>query len=92
VTTPAGPRICEGCQRLDRAWMRERPLTKPDRCEAFPKGIPEEISSGGFDHRAPFPGDRGLRFTLIPDDPEAADDLAFYESFYSTATGQPEAE
>jgi hypothetical protein len=63
--------------------MQERPLNSPDRCEAFPDGIPKQISYGGFDHREPFKGDHGLRFVLIPDDPEAADDLAFYERFYS---------
>jgi|WetSurMetagenome_2_1015567.scaffolds.fasta_scaffold318172_1 hypothetical protein len=31
-------------------------------CKAFPKGIPDEIISKGFDHRKEFPGDNGIRF------------------------------
>ncbi|MBW8042457.1 MAG: hypothetical protein FVQ85_21015 [Planctomycetes bacterium] len=32
------------------------------RCKAFPKGIPDVIFSGGFDHRKKYPGDKGIRF------------------------------
>lgn len=31
-------------------------------CEAFPKGIPEEIARGDVDHRGPYPGDHGIRY------------------------------
>ncbi|MCK9596452.1 hypothetical protein M0R19_04670 [Candidatus Pacearchaeota archaeon] len=31
-------------------------------CDAFPKGIPDEILSGSFDHHKPFKGDHGIRF------------------------------
>lgn len=34
-------------------------------CKAFPKGIPEEILIGKFDHTLPFKGDRGIRFERI---------------------------
>jgi|GEM_PF-1602330 len=31
-------------------------------CDAFPKGIPDEIVLRGFNHSRPFPGDNGIRF------------------------------
>lgn len=31
-------------------------------CDAFPKGIPYQISAGEHDHRLPFKGDRGVRY------------------------------
>ncbi|GLY86718.1 hypothetical protein [Actinoallomurus iriomotensis] len=33
-------------------------------CVAFPDGIPGDIYPGGYDHRLPYPGDRGIRFEL----------------------------
>ena len=32
-------------------------------CEAFPKGIPEAILNGSHQHRQPYPGDGGIRYT-----------------------------
>lgn len=32
-------------------------------CEAFPKAIPQQIWQGKADHRQPFDGDHGLRWT-----------------------------
>jgi hypothetical protein len=31
-------------------------------CDAFPKGIPYQISAEEHDHRLPFKGDRGVRY------------------------------
>ena len=34
-------------------------------CKAFLDGIPNEILSGGNDHKEPFKGDNGIRFEPI---------------------------
>lgn len=31
-------------------------------CDAFPRGIPEPITWGEFDHRNEYPGDQGVRY------------------------------
>lgn len=31
-------------------------------CAAFPRGIPDTIADGDFDHRAEYRGDEGIRF------------------------------
>lgn len=36
-------------------------------CNAFPDGIPNDITLWLVDHRKPVPGDHGLRFVLHPD-------------------------
>ncbi|XRQ08996.1 hypothetical protein ACN3XK_73050 [Actinomadura welshii] len=63
-------RICNSCALLNRI---PDPDYEPDVncdpldtgsiafCEAFPDGIPRSMLRGGFDHRFPYPGDRGVR-------------------------------
>ena len=58
MTTPPPP-LCDACEL--RAARDDGPGWA---CAAFPGGIPEEISVGGFDHRRPYPGDGGVRFQL----------------------------
>lgn len=50
---------CSTCQRLHRHNLNG------ETCEAFPRGIPREIVDGKHQHRAPFPGDRGLQYVKI---------------------------
>jgi len=45
---------CATCARFNREDKMQ------EVCEAFPKGIPEEIIGGSNNHRKPFPGDKGL--------------------------------
>ena len=35
------------------------------RCEAFPDGIPRELTLKGVKHDTPFPGDNGIRFEKV---------------------------
>ena len=53
--------ICVDCVHF-RA-DEEDGLSMPPTCRAFPSGIPDEILRQGFDHREPFEGDGGIRFT-----------------------------
>lgn len=46
--------VCARCRHLTNGLDR--------RCRAFPEGIPLMIWSGAQAHRAPLPGDRGVRF------------------------------
>lgn len=59
--TSTPPPICDACTR-----RRPRDDGPGWACDAFPAGIPEEISVDGFDHRRPYPGDGGVRFELDP--------------------------
>jgi hypothetical protein len=61
--TTIAPPICGGCAHL------HGDLRDP-KCDAFPDGIPHEITLSKSDHREPFPGDNGIRFE--PKDAKAA--------------------
>lgn len=73
---PLAPSMCAFCARarpLDAAEVDGIPTPV---CDAFPDGVPLEISLGGFDHRQPFDGDHGKRFVADDDGAIAAWDGA----------------
>ena len=43
---------------------RHKELSSPT-CAAFPNGIPSDILDGTVAHRAPYPGDRGIRYEPV---------------------------
>jgi hypothetical protein len=44
---------CLSCKHIHKGYFT---------CAAFPKGIPDKIFTGKFDHQKQFPGDKGIRF------------------------------
>lgn len=61
------PEQCLVCKHLHR----EAPGLSAMHCDAFPAPelIPEEILGQHIGHTQPFPGDRGIRFEPIDNDP-----------------------
>jgi hypothetical protein len=59
------PTICDACEHCHTAAEDARE-DAPPTCDAFLDGIPDKIWSGGFDHRAAYPGDAGVRFEQKP--------------------------
>lgn len=68
LTTPLDPRAsCRTCRNLRPKGYAPRsgqgtPGPRVYACAAFPRGIPEAITSGEHDHRALFPGDHGTKY------------------------------
>jgi hypothetical protein len=60
--TTTFPFICLGCTRFHNEYN-----AMPNTCDAFPDGIPAEISSGLSDHKDPWEGDHGLQFEENPE-------------------------
>lgn len=50
--------LCVACLRL-------RDTDDNLHCDAYPKAIPDQIVVNRFDHRRPYPGDRGICFEPI---------------------------
>ena len=63
MTTYAQPFLCLWCTRLHG--RDDGPMPTELACNAYPKGIPDEILDNEVDHREPVNGDKGLRFKPV---------------------------
>ncbi len=52
------------CHACAHRYPMRRDRVDDWRCQAFPGGIPQAILDGEADHRQPYPGDQGMRYTL----------------------------
>ncbi|MBR6447762.1 MAG: hypothetical protein IKS74_04745 [Methanomicrobium sp.] len=55
---PERTNVCDYCKHYQKAKSERK---GGPCCDAFPDGIPEYIFDA-YDHRDPFPGDKGIRF------------------------------
>ena len=53
---------CGSCKHI----LRDGP---PPRCAAFPEEIPDAILAGEHDHHDPFPGDNGIQYEPLEEEP-----------------------
>lgn len=60
--------LCMNCQFF-------KPIKDNWHCDAFPKGIPQDIITSEFDHHNPHEGDHGIQFKEMPEDHTQKDEF-----------------
>jgi len=67
--TPPNTDVCQACIHWKGTTIiGETEFMEGDNvnfCDAFPKGIPDEIVDGENDHKLPYEGDHGIQFEPI---------------------------
>ncbi len=57
--------ICYTCVLYQGAQPEITGVDAPT-CAAYPDGIPDAILTDGYDHRKPYRGDNGIRYSVAP--------------------------
>lgn len=77
---------CMACGRYRSPLSAENTTgTTGPSCAAFPDGIPDQVWSNQVDHREPLPGDHGLQWVSLDDQPFP--EWAFADAVLGRGTG-----
>lgn len=87
--TTISPVQCLACGRLDRSTAVLGGTVVPNRCTAYPGGIPEEIALYGADHRAARGDEVNGRIFQQDNGPGTLDAFAWWRRTFDRVPSKP---